>query len=120
MNDMKDQLVDLTANQADPHLFKATDVKVAQQGKHGDVPGSPNTLADFGDNLRHNEDGGMGDSGAGTPTGGDWGAAAKGKAFKASVNSGEGDMPSTAVKIGCSVDCTTGQVVPNVEKDCSA
>lgn len=116
MNDSKNELCEMAECQTDPHKAKASDFKVSLSGKVGETPGSKDQLADFGNDVRHNEDGGSGASGAGEPTGGDWGAAAKGRAHKVSVNSGEGDESPSKVSIPFSVDLADGQVKPDVAK----
>lgn len=74
-------------------------------GKMAEAPSSPRCC----------EDDGMGPSGAGTPVGDR--AASVAKAFKVSMNKGEGDSSPSKVSIPCSVNLMTGQVEPNVVSD---
>jgi hypothetical protein len=110
------ELVHETQNQTDPHLCKPGDFKVTGPlGAVGEVPPGKDQLTPCVEETRHCEDDGPGESGAGTPTGGDWGAAAKGRSFSVSTNKGEGDGGSR-LSIPYSVNLATGDITPELEK----
>jgi hypothetical protein len=112
--DMHDELVSETQNQADPHLARPENFKVSgTMGKAGDKAVPENTLMGV-DGVRHNEDDGPGPHGSGTPTGDNFSASMKGKAFPVQVNKGEGDESPSQMSIPFSIDCESGQIMPNV------
>ena len=110
------ELVHETQNQTDPHLAAPGDFKVtgSSLGKEGEVPAGKDQLTPCVEETRHCEDDGPGESGAGTPTGGDWGAASKGKAFHVETNKGEGDSAPSKLSIPYSVNLSSGAVTPDV------
>ena len=112
------ELVHETENQTDPHWAKAEDFKVtgSSLGKEGEVQAGKDQLTPCVEETRHCEDDGPGESGAGTPTGGDWGAATKGRTFHVETNKGEGDSAPSKLSIPFSVNFESGQVTPDVAK----
>ena len=105
-----DSLVSLGENMTNPYNAKASDFSVtaASLGPHGQAEGE-NVLvpqSEYQESPRcvESEDG-MGEHGAGTPA--EWGKG--GKAFKVSVNGGEGANPGQESSRN-SVDLVTGRI----------
>lgn len=98
-------LIKQGGNLENPREAKATDwPNVGASGSAGTASGQ-NKLVDLNMNQegpRHTQD-------SGENTASEWGV----KGFDPSKNKGEGGMASTAVSIKGSIDCETGQMVPN-------
>ena len=101
-------LVSLGGNLESPRDSKPSDYPaVGPSGAAGMSSGAGQLvkLTEAQEGPRHTED-------AGEQTPSTWGVEDRG--FVVEKNKGEGGSPSTAVSIPVSIDCDSGQIVPNV------
>lgn len=108
-----DKLIPETLEQKDPYRAKGSDFPVknvmarhGQSGSHGTAEGM-DALAHQSETqcgVRHNEDGGAGEHGSGTPS--EWGKG--GKQFTVEVNKGESEEEGKETSIPESVNLMTG------------
>lgn len=109
-NSEQDKLVSESIAQVDPYRVTGKDfpVKTPAGHEYGFESGK-DELVDAPCGVRHLEDGGEG-SGYGTPS--VWGKG--GKAFPVGKNGGEGESKPSGMSYGYSINCESGDIMPNV------
>lgn len=103
----KDSLVSMSTNQETPHDAKASDFPKSGGGMQAEGKDSLCSQSEMQCSPRHEQDGGPGSSGAGTPS--EWGKGGTG--FKVERNKGEGDSAPSSIGATGSIDLETGKMI---------
>ena len=113
-NAEQDKLVPLTIGEGDPYRVKGSDFPNKGGSGMGSKVGHDDLLSEseLQCGPRHNEDGGMGDGGYGTPT--QWNSGGRSPkvsaGFPVGKNKGEGDESPSKVSIPEGVDLISGKL----------
>jgi len=113
-NAEQDKLVEQYPTQMDPYRVRGTDFPNKGGSGTGSKPGHDDLLSESELQVgpRHNEDGGAGEGGYGTPT--EWNSGGRSPkvsaGFPVGKNKGEGDEPATSVSIAEGVDLISGKL----------
>ena len=123
-NAEQDKLVPLTVGEGDPYRVKGSDFPNKGGSGMGGKVGHDDLLSESELQVgpRHNEDGGMGEGGYGTPT--QWNSGGRSPkvsaGFPVSKNKGEGDESPTSVSIPEGVDLISGKLTCSGYKETPA